>query len=320
MIDSDNKALIFDIYRGTTHDGPGLRTTIFLKGCPLKCKWCHNPESIDFQNQVWYTRRKCIGCQTCNAVSGMKIVSVENDEITLAVEPNEIPEARAQNCPTKALSMVAKEFTVDEAYKEAIKDRVYFDSFEGGVTVSGGEPVSNYKFVKELLKKLKNEGIHTALDTSGFAKWEVYEELLPYVDCLLYDIKLIDGVQHKNLTGVDNELILSNLEKVIEYKKSVDRNLTIWIRTPLIPFATANETNIEKIGIMLKKTGENEIDRWELCAFNNTCKNKYEQLGSEWEYKDTELLSEGKTDELLTIAKVAFAIEKTIVTGFTRKE
>lgn len=315
-----DKALIFDIYRGTTHDGPGLRTTLFLKGCHLSCKWCHNPESIDFDNQIWFTKKKCIGCKTCNAVSGREVISVKADMISLEAKADDIPLICVQNCPTKAISLVAREYTVEQAYKEAIKDEAYFDSFDGGVTISGGEPTANYKFVKELLRKLKNDNINTALDTSGFAKWEVYEEILPYVDTLLYDIKLVDSAHHKNLTSVENNLIIENLQNVIIYKREINPNLQIWIRTPLIPFATANKNNIQKIGEILKKMGGNQVDRWELCAFNNTCKNKYEQLGLQWEYKDASLLSGSKTDELLSVAKQAFNEKKAVVTGFTSKE
>ena len=315
----NDKSLIFDIYRGTTHDGTGLRTTIFFKACPLSCKWCHNPESIDFDNQVWFTKRKCIGCRTCNNVSSKEIISVDDGKISLATDVKDIPKICAENCPTKALSMVAKEYSVDEIYKEAIKDEVYFQSFGGGVTISGGEPASDYKFVKELLIKLKEKGIHTALDTSGFAKWSVYEELLSYVDCILYDIKLIDSTQHKNLTNVNNELILENLERIITYKRQKKPNLTLWVRTPLIPFATASKSNVRKIGSLLTELGESEIDRWELCAFNNTCKSKYEQLGLDWEYKDADLLSESKTDEMLKVAREAFSEDKTLISGFTSK-
>ncbi len=135
--------------------------------------------------------------------------------------------------------MVVKEYTVNEVYKEAIKDKEYFESFDGGVTISGGEATIHHVFVKELLMKLKADDIHTALDTAGHVKWDVLKELLPYIDCVLYDVKLMDSKQHKHFTGVDNALILENLDKLIEYKKTIDNKLTVWIRTPLIPFATA---------------------------------------------------------------------------------
>ena len=319
MTESDDlKTLIFDVYRGTTHDGPGMRTTVFVKGCPLSCRWCHNPEGMTYQNEITYTRRKCIGCRSCSQQAGRNIVIIKDDKPVLAVKPSEIPKMCAEFCPTGALKPEAKLYSVDEAYKTAIRDKDYFDEFGGGVTISGGEPTSHPEFTEALLKKLKENKIHTALDTSGLVEWKILERLLPYVDVILYDLKVADPILHKKLTGVDNRLIKENLKKIVDYKKKT-AGFSIWIRTPLIPGDTATETNISEIGQFLVDAGAGEIERWELCAFNNTCLRKYEMCGKEWFYKDVPLMSDDEADAMKEIASRYIGQEKVVRSGFTSK-
>ncbi len=313
----EKKAFIFDIHRGTTHDGPGLRTTVFFKGCPLKCKWCHNPESIHFENEICISRKKCIACGTCNAVSGNRVMRVMNNQITInraAVTPDCVA-----HCPTQALSFAAKEYTVGALYKESIKDKAFFETFSGGVTASGGEPTIHNEFLLDFFLLLQRDGIHTALDTCGYQKKEVFEALIPVTSAVLYDIKLMDDGKHQSYTGVSNEIILSNIKHIIHLKKTRHPQLTLWIRTPIIPFATDDAQNIKQIGRFISEVGEKEIDRWELCAFNNICKEKYEGLELKWEYSDQPLISENKRESILSIAKQYIGEKKVIMSGLTAK-
>lgn len=310
-------ALVFDFHRGTTHDGPGMRTTVFFKGCPLHCQWCHNPESISPYRQLVWTGRKCIGCRTC-------VDTCPSQAITLTAEGVQIDRERcrscfscAKSCPSQALHVVGKEWNIPDLVREACKDKMFFEDFEGGVTVSGGEPTLQSDALLSFLEQLKAEGVETALDTSGFAKWTLYEKLFPFVDIFLYDIKLMDTDSHKRFTGVDNGLILENLLKLAD-KLRTNPGKRLWIRTPLIPEATATRENIELIGRYIGEHLLDVIERWEFCAFNNVCTTKYRELHQKWAFENVPLMEECETQKLASVAK-AFVGEKVVVSGLTRK-
>lgn len=312
-----NKGLVFDFHRGTTHDGPGMRTTVFFKGCPLHCRWCHNPESICPEKELWWDEKKCIGCMTCVNGCPAQALKAEPGGIRIDRELCRKCYRCADNCPAKAMSVAGTEWDVEALVKEACKDRMFFESFDGGVTVSGGEPALQPDFLEEFLKALKAEEIHTALDTSGFAKREVYERVYPYVDTFLYDIKFRDETLHRQYTGVSNRRILDNLRFLADkIRRKKDR--AIWIRTPLIPGATASEENIRQIGEWIQKEILDVIDRWELCAFNNVCRDKYRKLGKAWEYAETPLMTEEEVRKLADAAR-PYAGELLVVSGLTAK-
>lgn len=319
MTENNITGKVFDIYRGTTHDGPGMRTTLFMKGCPLSCKWCHNPEGMSFSNGVTYMKEKCLGCRMCSMIAGKDVVVIKEGRPEFVADYKSVPETCAQNCPAGALKMEAKTYTVNELFREAIKDRDFFDSFGGGVTISGGEPTAQSEFVCEVFKKLKKENIHTALDTSGYVKWEILEKLLPYVDLVLFDLKIADNRKHQELTGVENKLILENLHRLTEYRNQHCAKPSIWIRTPLIPGDTAIEENILAIGKILKEVGTENIERWELCAFNNTCSKKYQKDGKPWPYQGVPLMTDEEAAAMVTAAAQNFDKEKIVRSGFTRK-
>ncbi len=190
------KGIVFDIQRFALHDGPGIRTTIFLKGCYLRCEWCHNPESFLLKPQIQRI-----------TVDG-KIVE----------------------------KVVGKEMSVLQVVSEAVKDKEYFEESGGGVTISGGEPMLQFEFTKAILMGLKKENIHTCLDTSGFAKWKLFEEILPFVDLFHYDYKITDSEKHKKYTGAPNELIIDNLHKLCK------RDVDLILRCPIIP--DINDDNV----------------------------------------------------------------------------
>lgn len=309
--------LVFDFHRGTTHDGPGMRTTVFMKGCPLHCAWCHNPESITPHPELQWTAGECIGCHTC--VNTCQFGAVQAGEEGISIRRDWCQECYqcAEKCPSGALKIVGTYWDVDSLATEALKDTMFFEDFEGGITLSGGEPILQYRFVTELLKKIKEAGQNTALDTCGLGLREAYESVYPYVDTFLYDIKLMDKNEHIQYTGMSNQLILSNLIWLIQ-KANGDPDKKIWIRTPLIPGATASEENIDKIGKFLKGEVLKGIERWELCAFNNVCRDKYRKIHLEWEYQDTPLMTEDDANHFLQIAR-KYVGEKAVLSGLTAR-
>lgn len=288
--------LILNYQRMSTEDGPGLRTTLFVKGCPLKCRWCHNPESISVKPQIEWIKVSCIGCGTCVKVCPNNVLSATEEGIIINRNTCLACGKCVEECPTRALELKGKRVTVDEAFKELIKDEAYFGK-DGGVTLSGGEITMQAKEAAELLKKLKERGIGTALDTCGLTTKENLDLLLPYVDVFLYDVKLIDSERHKEFTGVGNEVILENFNYIAEKIKGTDKK--IWVRTPIIPGATDTDDNIRGIARFIK----GKFDRWDMCAFNNLCRDKYERLYQDWFYRTTELMTSERMDELVKIAE-----------------
>lgn len=240
---------IFNIQKFSLHDGPGTRTTVFFKGCPLKCTWCHNPESISGIVQVVYDKEKCIDCDICKGIRDISTV---------------------EKCPANAIEKIGYEITVDELFSEIDKDKEYYDTSNGGVTFSGGEPLLQSDFLLKILNKCKENGIHTAVDTCGQAPKEVFEKINKYVDIYLYDLKLIDNAQHLKYTDVKNDLILENLKYLSEKEKK------IFIRLPLIPDITDTEKNISDIIEFLKGINFEQIN---LLSYHGYAKNKYIKLG-----------------------------------------
>lgn len=307
------KGLVFDIHRGTTHDGPGMRTTVFLKGCPLHCRWCQNPESMNPDRELEWDAKKCIGCMSCITHCQAKALSPGEDGIRINRKICRDCFTCADQCPSKAMSVVGRYWDTSDLVKEACKDSMFFDDFSGGVTVSGGEPVLQHKFLYEFLEALKMQGVDTALDTSGFGKRERYEKIYPYVDTFLYDIKFMDEKLHQEYTGVSNKIILDNLRFVAD-KIRKQKDTRLWIRTPLIPGATAVKENIEEIGWFIQKELADVIERWELCAFNNVCKEKYVKIGQDWEYGHCRLMEEKEVRELAAAAE-KYAKGNVVVSG-----
>ncbi len=243
------KGRIFDVQRFSVHDGPGIRTTVFMKGCTLSCAWCHNPEGISFAPSVRFSAENCIACGRCG---GKRIA--EN----------------APLCLTEGLTAVGKDVTVEELLLEVLRDRDFFRE-EGGVTFSGGEALCQADFVAEVLRRLKQEGVNTAIDTAGFVPFENIEKTLPYCDLYLYDVKCIDVQKHKRFTGQENGLILSNLRRLGEI------GVPLWIRVPVIP--SFNDTLLEMTAIAKEIQGIKSVREVTLIPYHTLGKSKYEELG-----------------------------------------
>jgi len=297
------KGNILQIIRMSTEDGPGIRTTVFFKGCSLSCRWCHNPESISSKPQIQRIQTSCIGCGTCVETCPEKALIRTPQGIAIDRGLCTGCGLCTEECPTTAMELLGKKWTGHDLARELVKDRVYFEQSGGGVTLSGGEAALQQNFCLDLLKELRGKGIQTALDTCGQVSQSVLAGLLPYVDILLYDLKEIDSEKHKKFTGAGNEKILANAVFAATYKKTHLYPKTLWIRTPVIPNATDTVENISDIGDFIRANFEEAVDRWELCTFNNLCRDKYKRLGLNWPFADQDLVEKSRMEELTRVAK-----------------
>lgn len=234
-----NQATILEIVRMSTEDGPGIRTTVFFKGCTLACSWCHNPESISIKPQICWVGSRCIGCRTCLEVCEKKALTLSETGMQIDRSNCIACGDCATECPGTAMELMGKVWQMEDLVEEVIKDRAYFETSNGGITISGGEPTMQAGFAGAFLKSLRQKGLHTALDTCGQCSREAMDQTLPYAAMVLFDIKLIDPAAHKKFTGYDNKRILDNLLYVADYIRSHVHPSALWIRTPMIPDATA---------------------------------------------------------------------------------
>ncbi|OHD63265.1 MAG: hypothetical protein A2176_11820 [Spirochaetes bacterium RBG_13_51_14] len=302
IADKIHTGTILEIQRMSTEDGPGLRTTVFFKGCGLRCSWCHNPESLEKKPELQWIESRCIGCRTCLESCPRGALTFSESGIVINRDTCDGCGMCAGECPSTALEVLGKVWSVDKLVDEVIRDAPYFGA-SGGVTASGGEAALQAPVVAEFFRELNRRGIHTALDTSGHCPWKSLEMILPYADLVLYDIKEIDPLKHRKFTGAGNELILENLTRVAEYIREHVLPREMWIRTPIIPGATDRADNITGIGLWIAGNLDGVATRWELCAFNNLCRDKYRRLGKEWIFGGSRLMSRQTLDELTAAAK-----------------
>jgi pyruvate formate lyase activating enzyme len=268
------KANIFNIQKFSVHDGPGIRTTVFFKGCPLKCLWCHNPESQNPKKEILYDINKCVLCGKCVEVCPQNAVRIENNVVlTDKNKCNHCGECVIY-CIPGARQVAGKEYTVDEVLKEVIKDKVFYEHSNGGVTVSGGEPLIQIDFVEELLKKLKENNIHTAVDTCGAVNFENLQRVAPYTDVFLYDLKIMDDEKHKEFVGSFNKLILENLKRLSQIHNNIN------LRMIIVEGVNAEEKHIEETLKFIKDLGIKKIN---LLPYHDIAKHKYKKLNMFYE-------------------------------------
>ena len=270
--------IIFDIKKYSIHDGPGIRTTVFLKGCPLSCWWCHNPESQRISREKLYAVNRCIGCKACLDVCPEN--AVREMETGLFTDPEKCLQCGSCTdiCVAEACEMAGRELTVNQVMAEIEKDTAFYDESFGGVTFSGGEPLAQPDFLFALLNACRNRQIHTALDTSGFSAWSVLDRIRHYVDVFLFDLKLMDDEKHQNFTGVSNRTILDNLLAL-----SSDGH-RIRIRFPVIPGITDDEDNVSAIGVFA--AGLPSMPPIDLLPYHRLAAAKYERLGKAYRLQD----------------------------------
>ena len=275
------KATIFDIQRASLHDGPGICTTVFMQGCPLDCIWCHNPESNKAQPQLFFHAERCQLCGSCEAVCSQQVHSITNSEHEIdfvkCLQCGKCVEA----CLNDALKIVGREMTVDEVMTELLKDLDFYTRSGGGITLSGGEPLSQYNFAKDLLKTCKELDINTCVETSGFVSPTKFKLLLPLIDVLLFDYKLTDNQDHLNHTGVPNQVILENLQAAYRYGTS------IYLRCPIVPGINDTDWHFNAIAEISDKYPK--LLGIELLPYHDMGNNKRISIG------ETETIKELKT-------------------------
>ncbi|MEQ8155525.1 MAG: glycyl-radical enzyme activating protein [Clostridiaceae bacterium] len=278
------KAIIFNIQRYSLHDGGGIRTVVFFKGCPLRCPWCSNPESQSFTPEILKKESLCIKCSS-------------DSVFNCTVNPDD--------CPTGALEVAGRDYTVEEVLKEVKKDIVFYDTTGGGVTLSGGEPLSQGSFIVELLKELKNLGINTAIETTGIGKWELIDQAADWVDTFLWDFKIMNRDKAKEIVKQDIDLMKTNFEKLIKKHSYVN----VIPRLPLIPGYTSSMKNIREIIDFTARFGIKEVN---ILPFHQFGSSKYKALGRDYKLKDLSVL---KKEEIEEIKKYIESRGITVVVG-----
>ncbi|WP_130805880.1 trans-4-hydroxy-L-proline dehydratase activase [Senegalia massiliensis] len=285
-----NKGIVMNIQKYSVHDGPGIRTTIFLKGCPLSCWWCHNPESQNFNFELMFFNDRCIGCGNCKYKCEQGAININNSVATTEDSKCILCGKCTDFCINEARNLVGKEFSAKELLKEIKKDEIFYEESGGGVTFSGGEPLLQIDFLEEMLRLCKEQDIHTTVDTSGYSDFKNFKRILDYTDLFLYDIKHLDDNMHKKYIGVSNKLIKENLIKLSEL------NANIFARIPIIKGINNDEKNIYEIIKFLKGINLEQIN---LLPYHKMGMEKYERIIKEYKLSGNEKPSKKNIDDLL---------------------
>jgi pyruvate formate lyase activating enzyme len=270
-----NKGIIFNIQHYSIHDGPGIRTNVFLKGCSLRCIWCQNPESHSLSPELLYFQEKCTGCGRCVDICPEKAIQIISAKSTTDRKKCKTCGQCVQICFNDARSIVGTEMTVEEVFKKVIGDELFYKRSQGGMTLTGGEPLFQPDFSKNLLSLCRQAGIHTALETCGFSDWETLKDILQYVDLVLFDLKHMDSKKHREYTGVPNEVILENARKIHHTLKT-----PIWVRIPVIPGCNDSVENIHATAQFVAAELSRSVPV-HLLAYHRLGETKYERLGKE---------------------------------------
>jgi pyruvate formate lyase activating enzyme len=306
----DLKGLIFDIQHFSIQDGPGIRTTVFFKGCPLHCLWCHNPESISFHPEIAFYKEFCIDCRHCLEVCPNGCHRIINGERVIRRDLCKGCGLCMEACCSRALVLKGRKYTVNDVLGEVEQDRPFYERSGGGVTLSGGEPLAQAQFCRELLKGLKRRGIHTVVDTSGYVPWKVLEGILKWTDLFLYDIKCYDTQLHRRLTGVDNIKIKSNLKRLSM------RGAPLVARIPVIPGCNDQPAEMKRIAELIGKL--KNATTVHILPYHQFAEQKYGRIGMEYGLKGLTPPSPNHLRELAQIFEgrripvVIMGIEKSV--------
>jgi pyruvate formate lyase activating enzyme len=285
------KGLIFDIQKFAIHDGGGIRTLVFLKGCPLLCPWCSNPESLAGKPEITFVCNNCIGCGKCLEIcpsdainrdeSNGKGLTIDRDRCTLCGQC-------AKHCYAGAINIIGRYLSVPELMEIIERDRKFYEQSNGGVTFSGGEPTTQPEFLKAALKETQRRGIHTAIETSSFVNWETYASILEHVDLVLTDIKHMDDAEHKRLTGVSNKVILDNLRNISRL------GIPVKIRLPLIPGFNDSTRNLEATADFVERLSH--VQSLDILPYHRLGEMKWGQLGQDYSLAGVEALTLEETE------------------------
>ncbi len=297
---------VFQIQRFSIHDGPGIRTTVFLKGCTLRCFWCHNPEGRSPFPEVQYFATRCIACGACVEACPNSAHELQGGMHRFLRERCRVSGKCVESCYSQALQINGRQMTVGQVMGEILPDRPFYDSSGGGVTLSGGEPAVSGRFSRQILEECKREGLHTAIETCGEYPWETLEALLPATDLILMDIKQLDPIRHREVTGRTNERILENARRLALTGK------TMVVRTPVVPGVNDSEEDIRRIAGFVSELGElrrvngNAGSRpveYELLTFHRLATDKYSSLGLEYAASTMEPPTRERMSQLAGVAK-----------------
>ncbi|MFC1931593.1 glycyl-radical enzyme activating protein [Chloroflexota bacterium] len=300
---------VFDIQRYSIHDGPGIRTLVFMKGCPLSCKWCSNPEGQKSQPEIRFIPSKCVGQAICK---GVCVKACPVSAISLSSEGKPITDRKlcqacgkcAEACLYKARQLSGTQMTVEDLLLEVLKDEPYYRQSGGGITMSGGEPLAQFKFTRQFLQECKQRSLHTAIETCGYVPWDNLRDILDLVDLVYYDIKHMVAEKHKELMGTSNDLILENARKLLSTNKT-----QVVIRVPIVPGCNDSEENIEAIARFVANSGGRMM---ELLPYHRFGVSKYSQFDLGYELKEVQIPTEEHLQKLRGLVK-PYGIEE--VTG-----
>lgn len=291
-------ATIFNIQKMSIHDGPGIRTTVFFKGCPLRCIWCSNPESQHIDKEIACFETRCVGCGYCSEVCPKGIIERQKPYSIIDRSACDLCEICVKECCTNAKKLIGEDYDVENLLNEILKDKSFYDSSGGGVTFSGGEPLMQGEFLVAILKACQEKGVHTAIETTGFANQELLGEAIKYLDLVFMDIKHMKSDIHLKLTGVPNEKILENLAFIAE------KHDNIIVRIPVIPGLNADDENIRATADFVAAHG---IKKLELLPYHNLGEVKYGQLGMDYTLSELKTPSDGEMARLTKVAEEAVA-------------
>lgn len=292
----EKKGVIFNVQRYSTEDGPGIRTTVFLKGCPMRCPWCHNPEGMDPRPElVWYEAR-CVGVRECLKACPRGALTLTPEGMVIARDRCDACGVCVEACPAAALEVIGREVTAAELAEEVARDEAFFRQSGGGVTLSGGEPALQADFCADLMDLLVARGISVALDTGGGVGWSKLEPLVRRSELVLYDLKTMDEAKHREYTGISLSLVLDNAVRI------ADLGVPMWVRTPVIPGYTDDEENIRAIARFIRDNLP-PVRCYDLLAFNNTCRDKYRRLDRIFPLSGEGLLKRSRMEALVEVAR-----------------
>lgn len=292
---AEEKGLIFNIQKFSVHDGPGIRTTVFMKGCPLQCLWCSNPESQSFFPELLVRDICCKGCGACVDICPQGAIGITK-EAGRMIDRQKCDQCLLclQSCLYGSLNQCGHYRSVKDVFDEVLQDKLFYQNSGGGITLSGGEPLSQSRFVRDLLAECKKEGLHTTLETSGHGSWKEMEKVLGFVDLILFDIKHLDSGKHQQATGIKNNILLENLQKAAATNN-------IWLRVPLIAGFNDSAGHIKEIASLGKDIGAEKIS---LLPYHEGGKSKCQQLGVPYGFPG------GRTPDQKRISELKKIIEK----------